>query len=101
MPIVTAIAPEPRKKLSFRERMHLYALTRFIRALMNNWPRRAALGSSGLSAWIARRADTARSRIARRKLLFNLVRDAHFCVSWVEYPVSGLSTFSAGYFHAL
>ena len=42
MPIVTAIAPEPRKKLSFRERMHLYVLTRFIRALMNNWPRRAA-----------------------------------------------------------
>lgn len=30
------------KRLSFRERMHLYALTRFIRALMNNWPRRAA-----------------------------------------------------------
>ena len=42
MPIVTAIAPEPRKKLSFRERAYLYGLGKFIRALMNNWPRRAA-----------------------------------------------------------
>ena len=38
----TAIAPDPRKRLSFRERVHLYALRKFIRALMNNWPRRAA-----------------------------------------------------------
>ena len=35
MPIVTAIAPEPRKKL---------------RALMNNWPRRAAFWFGFLQA---------------------------------------------------
>lgn len=33
---------EPPKKLSFRERAYLYGLGKFIRALMNNWPRRAA-----------------------------------------------------------
>ena len=49
MKTVTAIAPEP-KKLSFRERMHLYALTRFIRALINNWPRRAAFWFGFLQA---------------------------------------------------
>lgn len=42
MPTITSVTPEPRKRLSFRERVHLYALRKFIRALMNNWPRRAA-----------------------------------------------------------
>ena len=33
---------EPPKKLSFRERMHLYALSKLVRALINSWPLRAA-----------------------------------------------------------
>ena len=41
MPTVTAIAPEPRK-LSFRERVHLYALSKLAVALINHWPFRAA-----------------------------------------------------------
>lgn len=42
MKTVTAIAPEPRKRLSLRERVHLYALSRLVRALLNGWPLRAA-----------------------------------------------------------
>lgn len=36
----TAVAPK--SKISLLERVQMYALTRFIRALINNWPRRAA-----------------------------------------------------------
>ena len=49
MPTVTAIAPEPRK-LSFRERVHLYALSRLVRALINNWPLRTAFWMGFLHA---------------------------------------------------
>lgn len=52
MPIVTAIAPdpEPRKRLTFRERVYLHALAKFIRALMNNRPCRAAFWLGFLEA---------------------------------------------------
>ena len=49
MPTVTAIAPEPRK-LSFRERVHLYALSRLVRGLINNWPLRTAFWMGFLQA---------------------------------------------------
>jgi len=41
MSTVTAIAPEPRK-LSFRERVQLYALSKLVVALINHRPLRAA-----------------------------------------------------------
>lgn len=40
---------EPRK-LSFRERVHLYALSRLVRALINNWPFRTAFWMGFLQA---------------------------------------------------
>ena len=49
MPIVTSIAPEP-KRLTFRERVHLYALGKFIKASMNNQPLRAAFWLGFLQA---------------------------------------------------
>ena len=49
MPIVTAIAPEP-KKLSFRERVQLYALSKLVVSLINHRPLRVAFWMGFLQA---------------------------------------------------